>query len=318
MQAENVKNPRTAQSYQPVQPQPAGLLLGYVAMAIAVIAWSLFAVSIRAISASPLSIADVALFRFGIPALLLLPWLPARLHQLSNLRLREIIAILVGGGVPYFFIASLGGHLTTAAHVAALIAGTSPLSVALLAFVLFRHRVGTTQLRAILLILLGVVAMVLPGFSTTMMNGSAMLLLASLLWGGYTLAIRRSGLDTIGCVLLLSLPSALLLLGLMTTGVVESHLRSVTLHEMLPFLLIQGLGTGIISSLSYTVAVQKLGPSRSALIGSLCPALAYLLAVPLLGEHFSLPNVIGVVVITLGVILANAPFTAYAKGCPPK
>lgn len=155
--------------------------------------------------------------------------------------------------------------------------------------------------------------MVLPGFSATMISGSAMLLLASLLWGGYTLAIRRSGLDTIGCVLLLSLPSTLLLLGLMTTGVVESHLSRVTLHEMLPFLLIQGLGTGIISSLSYTVAVQKLGPNRSALIGSLCPALAYLLAVPLLGERFSLPNVFGIVVITLGVILANAPFNRSSR-----
>jgi len=313
MQVENVKNTGAVQAFQEMQTQPHGMAFGYIAMVIAVIAWSLFAVSIRAIGSSSLSVADVALFRFGIPALLLLPWLPARLHRLSSLRPTEIIAILVGGGIPYFFIASAGGHLTSAAHVAALIAGTSPLSVTLLAFLLFRHRARTTQLRAILLILLGVSWMVLPGFNTAMIGGGSLLLLASLFWGAYTLAIRRSGLDTIGCVLLLSLPSTLLLLCLMMAGVVESHLRSVALHEMLPFLLVQGLGTGIVSSLSYTVAVQRLGPGRSALIGSLCPVLAYLLAVPLLGEHFSTPNVIGVVVITLGVILANTPSSQSSK-----
>ena len=306
MHTENAEHTSAVQACQEIQLRPTGMVVGYMAMAIAVIAWSLFAISIRAIGSSSLSVADVALFRFGIPALLLLPWLPKRLNRLSSLPPAETIAILVGGGIPYFFIASAGGHLTSAAHVAALIAGTSPLSVILLAFLLFRHRASKAQLRAVMLIAAGVIWMVLPGFNAAMIGGASLLLVASLFWGAYTLAIRRSGLDTIGCVLLLSLPSTLLLLCLMLAGVVESHLHSVTLHEMLPFILVQGLGTGIVSSLSYTVAVQRLGPGRSALIGSLCPALAYLLAVPLLGEHFSLPNVIGVVVITFGVVFASS------------
>ncbi|QIZ51757.1 DMT family transporter [Dickeya zeae] len=313
MHVENVKNERNVQRGEERQNRTKGMVFGYIAMAVAVIAWSLFAISIRAIGASPLSVADVALFRFGVPTLLLLPWLPARLRQLSNLRPIEVIAILVGGGIPYFFIASAGGHLTSAAHVAALIAGTSPLAVILLAFLVFRHRASKQQLRAILLILVGVAWMVMPGFNKDMIGGGTLLLLASLLWGAYTLAIRRSGLDTIGCVLLLSIPSTLILLSLMMTGLVESHISNVAWHDMLPFLLIQGLGTGIVSSLSYTVAVQRLGPGQSALIGSLCPALAYLLAVPLLGEHFSLPNVMGVAVITLGVMVANIPVRPSAK-----
>ena len=42
--------------------------------------------------------------------------------------------------------------------------------------------------------------------------GVALLLSASLLWGCYTLGLRGSGLDPIGCALVLALPSTLVLL----------------------------------------------------------------------------------------------------------
>lgn len=283
-------------------------LIGYAAMVVTVLIWAGFALSIRAIGASPLAPADVALIRFGLPTLLLLPFLPSRLPMLLRVKPLSALMVLAGGGLPFFFIASAGGKVTSAAHVAALIAGTAPLSVALIAYALDGQRIGAARGRAIAIILGGVVLLLLSQSHAphgAFLGGAAMLLLASLFWGCYTLGLRRAGLDAIGCALLLSVPSFLLLALLVAMGVVDSHIGHFTLAGAMPFLLAQGLGVGVISSVSYALAIRHLDTPRCSAIGSLAPALACLGAVPLLGESLSLMVAGGIVAITAGVILAN-------------
>jgi drug/metabolite transporter (DMT)-like permease len=96
-----------------------------------------------------------------------------------------------------------------------------------------------------------------------------------------------------------------MLVVLMLSGAVTTHLGRFTLTEAAPFLLVQGLGTGLISSLAYAMAISRLGPARSAVIGSLAPALTSVAAVPLIGEVLTPMIGAGVATITLGVILAN-------------
>ena len=286
----------------------ANPLIGYAAMVLAVLIWAGFALSIRAIGASPLAAADVALIRFGLPTLLLLPFLPSRWPMLRRVKPLSALMILAGAGVPFFFMASAGGKATSAAHVAALIAGTTPLSVALVAYALDGQRIGAARARAIAIILAGVMLLLVSqshASQGTFVGGAAMLLLASLLWGSYTLGLRRAGLDAIGCALLLSVPSFVVVLLLVSLGLVDSHIGHFTLSNAMPFLLAQGLGVGVISSLSYALAIRHLDTPRCSAIGSLAPALACLGAVPMLGESLTLTVVCGVAVITTGVILAN-------------
>ncbi len=286
----------------------ASPLIGYAAMVLTVLIWAGFALSIRAIGASPLAAADVALIRFGLPTLLLLPFLPSRWPMLRRVKPLSALMILAGAGLPFFFMASAGGKATSAAHVAALIAGTTPLSVALVAYALDRQRIGAARARAIAIILAGVMLLLVSqshASQGTFVGGAAMLLLASLLWGSYTLGLRRAGLDAIGCALLLSVPSFLVLVLVVSLGLVDSHIGHFTLNNAMPFLLAQGLGVGVVSSVSYALAIRHLDTPRCSAIGSLAPALACLGAVPLLGESLTLTVVCGVAVITVGVILAN-------------
>lgn len=283
-------------------------LIGYAAMVLTVLIWAGFALSIRAIGASPLAPADVALIRFGLPTLLLLPFLPSRWAMLRRVKPLSALMILMGGGVPFFFMASAGGKVTSAAHVASLIAGTTPLSVALIAYVVDRQRMTAARGRAIALILAGVLLLLVSQSHVShgaFVGGAGLLLLASLLWGSYTLGLRRAGLDAIGCALLLSVPSFLLTALLVSLGVVDSHVGQFTVANAMPFLLAQGLGVGVISSLSYALAIRHLDTPRCSAIGSLAPALACLGAVPLLGESLTLAVACGIAVITAGVILAN-------------
>ncbi|HXV23172.1 MAG TPA: DMT family transporter [Alphaproteobacteria bacterium] len=292
----------------PLRPMASSNLIGYAAIAVAVTIWAGFALSIRAIGASALATADVALIRFGVPAFLLCAFLPSRWRTLLKVRPTDALMVLAGAGLPFFWIAAAGGAETSAAHVGALIAGTVPVSVALLAYALNGTRASPGQLRGLAVIVFGVIALVAAQSHAghgSIWKGAALLLTASVLWGAYTIGLRRTGLDAIGCTLLLTLPSFMVLMALFAGGAVKSHLGQFTLAEAMPFLLIQGLGVGVVASLTYAAAIARLGPSRSAAIGSLAPALASIGAVPLLGEALPTAVALGVGAITVGVILAN-------------
>lgn len=292
----------------PLKPVKSDLVLGYLAIAVAVTVWAGFALSIRAIGASPLATADVALIRFGIPTLLLLPMLPSRWRALCSIHWSDALMVLAGAGLPFFWIAAAGGAQTSAAHVGALIAGTVPVSVAILGYLLNRTRISPRQRSGLIVIVLGVIVLVAAHSQSSHGNiwqGAALLLTGSLLWAAYTIGLRRTGLDAVGCTLLLTLPSFLALLGLLSAGAVTTHLGQFGWAEALPFLLVQGLGVGVVASLTYAAAISRLGPTRSAVIGSLAPALATIGAVPLLGEALTPVIGLGVAAITVGVILAN-------------
>ncbi|HCT35249.1 MAG TPA: EamA/RhaT family transporter, partial [Sulfitobacter sp.] len=105
-------------------------MVGYLAIAVTVLVWAGFALSTRAASGAQLTFGDVALIRSGIPALFFLPFLPKRIAVLRQLPARRWLMIAAGAGLPFFWLAAMGGAQTSATHVGALIAGTTPVSVA--------------------------------------------------------------------------------------------------------------------------------------------------------------------------------------------
>ena len=286
---------------------PLRPLVGYLAIAVTVLVWAGFALSTRAASGAQLTFGDVALIRSGIPALFFFPFLPKRIAVLRQLPARRWLMIAAGAGLPFFWLAAMGGAQTSATHVGALIAGTTLVSVAVLTWVIYRQRPAV--LLPLGIILVGVAALI--GASGNLAAGSltgvALLLSASLLWGCYTLGLRGSGLDPIGCALVLALPSTLVLLPLLATGGLPSNLTQVRLAEAMPFILAQGVGVGLVSSLTYAIAIARLGVAKCAAIGSLAPAIAAVLAVPLLHEALTLGTILAVLIICAGVMLANRP-----------
>lgn len=280
---------------------------GYLVLYGVVIIWAGFALTLRAIGASSLAPADVALMRFAVPTLGLLVFLPSRFAQLKRVRIQDAVMVLFGG-MPFFFIATEGARTTSAAHVGALIAGTAPLSVALLSRFLEGRSVPRHQRFPLGLIVagaLGIIAVRTTGFTLEVFRGIGFLIIASVLWGTYTLGLRRTGLDAIGNALILAIGSLVALAATMATGITPSHFGSFSLHDALPFILIQGLGVGLLSTVGYAFAITRLGSAKSATIGALAPALAAVLAIPILGETLGAGTALCIAVITLGVILSN-------------
>lgn len=276
---------------------------GYLAMAVTVLIWSGFALSARAVHGSALAFGDVALVRMGVAALVFLPFLPSRIARIRRAGPARLGLIAAGAGLPFLWLATTGGALTSAAHVGALVAGTVPVSVALLGW----RWPGRPKAAALAVILAGVALLVLArgGASPGAGQGAALLLMASLLWAGYTLALKDSGLDPVSVALVVALPSALLLAAGMAVGLVPTHLGHFTLGDAAPFLLVQGLGVGVVSTVSYAFALTRLGAAQAATLGSLSPALTAVLAVPVLHEPLTPLAALAVATVCAGVLLAS-------------
>jgi drug/metabolite transporter (DMT)-like permease len=283
---------------------------GYAAMALTVAVWAGFALTLRGVASSRLQVADVALLRFGVPTLLLLPLLPSRWSRLRSVRPSVAGMLLAGAGVPFFFTAAAGGALTSAAAVGTLVPGLVP-AFAALGRVVRGGRAGDGSARGkavTALVLAGVAVMVLPDLLAEnggALRGAALLLVASALWALYTTGLARTDLDPVGCALLLCLPSTVVVAVLIAVGAVPSSLGAVPVQDVLPFLVVQGLGVGFLAALTYPVAVQRLGPRRAALLGTVSPVIVALLGVPLLGEGLGPATAGGVLLISAGVVLGQ-------------
>jgi drug/metabolite transporter (DMT)-like permease len=210
--------------------------------------------------------------------------------------------------MPYFLVAGTGMRLASVADGSTLVPGTLPVFVSLLAFFLLGQKMTSTRRNGLLLISGGVLLMLLFSLNhaaSTLWHGYALFLFGSLLWAGFTLALRRSGLGALEGAAVVTYGSIpLLILDLLLSR------EPLQLHH-LPFdimalqVLLEGIGVGLVSTISYAYAVARLGADRAAMAGSLTPVVATLLAVPLFGEVPPASSMLGMALIIGGVTLAN-------------
>ncbi|HEY9375440.1 DMT family transporter [Streptomyces sp.] len=301
----------TAAAAPPAAAWRAGLspqAVGMLALGVTVLIWAGFALSARALGASTLLPADAALLRFGVPLVVLAPALWRRRRQLVAVRPGPALKIICGAGVPFFLIVMYGGSLTSAAFVGAIVPGMVPLFVSALMVASGRGVPRGTQTAGLLLIVAGVGALVwshTAALDGDVLLGAGALLVASGLWALYTVGLREVELDPVGSIGLLCLPSFTIIALLALTGVLPTGLGRAAGGDILLFLIVQGLGVGLCAGLLYAFAIRRLGPERCAVVGSLSPVAVVLLAVPLLHESPTVSVLVGVPLITSGVVLAN-------------
>ncbi|RKT07744.1 putative membrane protein [Streptomyces sp. 3211.6] len=281
---------------------------GMLALGVTVAIWAAFALSARALSASTLLPADAALLRFGVPVLVLAPALWRRRRKIAAVRPGTALKIVCGAGVPFFLAAMHGGSLTSAAFVGSIVPGMVPLFVSALMAARGRGLPRGAQAAGLALIAAGVAALVwryVVPVDAAVLEGTATLLVASGLWALYTVGLRDVDLDPVGSIGLLCLPSFAVIALLVLTGALPTGLAHAAGADIALFLVVQGLGVGLCAGLLYAFAIRRLGAERSSAVGSLSPVAVVLLAVPVLGESPTAAVLVGVPLITVGVVLAN-------------
>jgi drug/metabolite transporter (DMT)-like permease len=138
-------------------------------------------------------------------------------------------------------------------------------------------------------------------------KGDLLFVCASSCWAFYTVLCRKHRLEAVPttiAVIVFCVISYLPIYGLLVlSGAVISKLATAPLWEIAFQTFYQGMGSVVISGIAFTQMIRYFGPVRSTMLTALVPGLSALGAVIFLGEPLGLNLIVGLALVTLGIIV---------------
>lgn len=310
--------------------------VGLASAIITVLIWSGFIVVARASASRGLLPLDIALARILGASCVLLPWAwwlmrPARqrgeqvgsLLGLSPLPLVPTVQAGFLGGFLYAVLAYTGFFFAPASHASVLMPGSLPLWTTLLAWWVLREHVSTARVLGLGCIVLG--DLLVGGMSLLrafeggeVWKGDVLFMTAACCWAGYSVTVRRHGLDAVRATMAITAFACVFfvpLFALLTwLGVLPTHLPQTPWSEILFQAAFQGGGSVVISGITFTFMVRHFGPVRSTMITALVPGLSAMGAVWFLGEPMHWNLLAGLALVTGGILLGVRQARPVAQG----
>lgn len=276
---------------------------GYWAAAIAVLISASYPVATRAGVTGSFTAQELVTLRFGVGALLFLPYLLLQFRTIRRGAWLQGVPLTLCQGVAMGALVICGLQLAPANHAAALGPGVNPAWVALLGFVVFAKRPSPRVMVGATLCAMGVLA--LAWWSTAERNaavllGDAMFLAASALGALYVLQLRAWGVGAIQGAAIVSLYSALVVVPWYFWSA-PAPLWRVSPLELVWQVLWQGVLIGCVALIALNHAIRKLGAERSSALSASVPVLSAILALGFLGEVPSLTEMAAFLTIAAGV-----------------
>ena len=198
----------------------------------------------------------------------------------------------------------------TSAGSGALIVSSSPVWTAVIARAIGMEQVPLGAWGGLALSLAGTALVVLaghasPDFAEDTLFGNGLMLLGAIFWATYTVFSRpvlKKGVSATGLAffgILISLP---ILWGLAFTELDQVDWAAVDGTVWLTLLYSGGLSTGLAYAL-WNTAVQRVGPSQTAIYNNLVPVVALASGVVLIGESVTVYQLMGGALILGGLFL---------------
>jgi drug/metabolite transporter (DMT)-like permease len=319
--------------------------VGLCAAVITVVIWSAFIVIARASAKGTLLPLDIAFARIVGAAAVLLPWgfwmvrrrraaLGPKVEQGSWLGVSPLplkITALAGlfGGMLYALLAYAGFFYAPAAHASVLMPGSLPLWTTLLAAWILREHI--TPLRALGLAFIVAGDLLVGGASLLhafgggdIWRGDLLFMAAAFCWSVYSVLARRHALDAVQATIAITTFAFVTFVPLYallaSSGVIPSRLGVAPRAELLFQIVFQGVGSVVISGITFTKMIQHFGPVRSTMITALVPGLSALGAVAFLGEPLHWNLLAGLALVTAGILFGVRAVamrqSPAAKPCP--
>lgn len=319
--------------FKRLSPKTVGIASAVITIAV----WTSFIVVARFMALKSLTPLDIVFCRILGAAVVLLPWgyfmvrnMRAENPQaatslwISPLPWKLTVTLGLFGGVGYAVLAYTAFTFAPAAHGSVLMPGLLPLTTALLSVLLLGEVLSKPRKTGLLLILCG--GLLVGGASIwkayadsstggQVWKGDVLFVMASSCWAFYTVLCRKHKLDAVPttiavivfCVLTF-IPVYALLVG---AGVLVSKLSAAPLWEILFQTFWQGMGSVVISGIAFTQMIRYFGPVRSTMLTAIVPGLSALGAVIFLGEPLGWNLMLGLGLVTLGIVVgvraASAP-----------
>lgn len=281
---------------------------GYVAAALTVLIWASYPVATRAAVISSFAPQELVTLRFGIGALLFLPYLLLNFRAISrDAWLRGVpLALFQGAGMGALVIWGL--KFAPANHQAALGPGVVPAWVAVLGFLIFARRASARVIAGATVCAIGVLMLVCsstPEQTPAAFTGDVMFLAASVLGALYVLQLRNWGIGAIQAAAMVMVYSGMV--------VVPWHFWSapaplwrVAPPELIWQTLWQGVLIGCVALVALNHAIARLGPERATALVALVPVLSAVLGFLFLEEVPSTTEIAAILAISAGVAIGTS------------
>ncbi len=205
----------------------------------------------------------------------------------------------------------IGGHHTSAINLALIGTTSSPIFANIMAAIFLKEKIGVKRLCGMLVCIAGVLLLISRGSWENLKHfhfseGDAWVLLAALSFAIYNILVRKRPVAISPLSLLFS--SFLLGTILLIPFVIFESSSQAPINwngQLIGMILYLGLGASVICFFIWNKAIQILGAGRTALFGNLIPVFSSLEAVFILHEAFTLVHIISMVVVLIGLIIAN-------------
>ncbi len=302
--------------------------VGIASAVITISIWTMFIVVARYMAHKTLTPWDIVACRIVGASMVLLPWGVWMVRQrrqvhpagaaahtwlgLSPLPRKQTVLLGLFGGVGYAVLAYNAFVFAPAAHGSVLMPGMLPLSTALVSVWLLGEHLGRMRVLALAVIFSG--ALFVGGASLfkafeggQVWKGDVLFVCASTCWALYTVLARKYHAPAVPATIAVVVFCAVTYIPLFAVGAL-SGLLPTRLHEApwgeIAFQTFwQGMGSVVISGIAFTKMVQHFGPVRSTMMTALVPGLSALGAVFFLGEPLYWNLLVGLALVTLGIVL---------------
>ena len=298
--------------------------VGLVAAGLTVLIWTFFIIIARASAAHTLLPLDIAFLRVIGASCVLIPWgwwlqkdeapeqRQGSLGGLSPLPLGITALAGLFGSLLYAMLAYSGFFFAPAAHASVLMPGSLPLWTSLLAAIVLKEHLGRHRLMGLGCIVLGDLCVggvsLLKAFDGgDVWRGDLLFMTAAFCWSVYTVLVRRHGLNAVRATIAITVFSCLSFVPLYGVaawmGWVPSHLAQAPWGEIAFQAIYQGVGSVVISGITFNLMIRHYGPVRSTMITALVPGLSALGAVVFLDEPLTANLIAGLASVTSGIML---------------
>jgi len=255
----------------------------------------------------------LTLIRWALAALILSPWaVPMVLRERAALwQARWPLIGLALTGVVSFQAIQYEALQTLPALNNAVILAVMPIAIPVIAFVMFRDRLGGVQALGIAVSIVGALYVISRGDLSVILGldfhfGDLLALGCVVLWSIYSNVIKTVP-KTLPPLCVLWVSAMLGVIFLIPIAVVESQLRPPLefTPEILALIAYIAVGPSIIAFLCWNVGVAGVGATKAGLFIHLIPVFTVVLATTLLGETLETYHVVGAAIVTLGIVMVT-------------
>jgi drug/metabolite transporter (DMT)-like permease len=248
--------------------------------------------------------------RFTVSALLLLPALLYRKEWPPRQTWLPLLLMSLTGVFAFNAVLYIGLGYTGAIN-AALVNATTPVTTALIAWIVIREEITRRRVVGIVLSFSGIAWIVSHGSLGTLLSfnfnlGDVIVFFATSLWGFY-MVMAKPMMRHLSPLALTSITTTIGALFLLPAAALELHAHPTDLWrgEVVLAFLYLGIFPSFLSFLMWNRSIRTFGPGRASLAYNTLPFFAVILSEIFLGETLRGYQIVGGMIIIAGVIIGT-------------